>query len=482
MQDHPNEFDKDKKDPGDAVLDGAENKQETAPEATDEAGAEKAAVEELKKALSSASGEEEEIAPEAGQGEEASDEPEVEAPPANEEAPAGEEASPEDADGKEYTRIIDLDFDREQAEKAADREKDEDTAPKHLTMKEHKKKIKKKRFVKTAIYLTIVLAISVSLALFIIDSAFDYLGFESNPKTVEIQVPKGSSTEQIAGLLKENGIISQKLVFRVYSRLKHADGTFQYGLYRLSSDMGYDAIIEELQTISELKPSVNITFPEGSTIDEIAAKLEENNICKAADFLEEIENTNFGYNFEKGLSKIKNRKYRLEGYIFPAKYDFHEESEAKEVVKRFLKAFNDNVTQDMYNKAADMGLTMDQVITLASIVQKEAPDVDTMPIVASVFINRLNSDGAFPKLESDPTRKYVTEEEDATLYAAYNTYICKGLPPSAICNPGVDAINAVLNAASTEYYYFCSNLDTKETFFAKTLAEHNKNLKKAGLA
>jgi UPF0755 protein len=137
----------------------------------------------------------------------------------------------------------------------------------------------------------------------------------------------------------------------------------------------------------------------------------------------------------------------------------------------------------------DMGLTLDETITFASIVQAEAGNVRDMKNVASVFWNRLNSADEFPLLQSDPTTKYVNnvimpniDLQADEMFRAYNTYEGAGLPPGAICNPGLDAITAVLYPAETDYYFFCANIDTDEVYYAETLDEHEENLIIAGLA
>ena len=131
----------------------------------------------------------------------------------------------------------------------------------------------------------------------------------------------------------------------------------------------------------------------------------------------------------------------------------------------------------MLGRMEDLGLTLDETLALASIVQAEAPTSNQMKLVSSVFWNRLNDKETFPRLESDPTKKYAA----LSGIELYDTYKSEGVPPGAICNPGADAINAVLYPEETEYYFFCSNLTTQEFYYAKTLKQHEKNLAEAGL-
>ena len=148
--------------------------------------------------------------------------------------------------------------------------------------------------------------------------------------------------------------------------------------------------------------------------------------------------------------------------------------------------FDDKITRTMYKQMGEMNMTLDEVVTLASMVQKEAANVEDMYYVASVFLNRIRNSESFPKLESDVTILYVENEikpyiEDGSLrykrYAdAYNTYNCNGIPAGPVCNPGLDAIDAVLNAAETNYFFFCANEDTGEVFYAETKEQHEENL------
>ena len=147
----------------------------------------------------------------------------------------------------------------------------------------------------------------------------------------------------------------------------------------------------------------------------------------------------------------------------------------------------------MYDKMQEQNLSLNQVITLASMVQAESANKEQMRMVASVFLNRFNNSLDFPKMQSDPTKKYVNEVIKSNIkmssydlyqkvFDSYDTYVGVGLPPGPICNPGIDAIEAVLDPADTDYYFFCHNIKTREIYSAKTNDEHEKNLKAAGLS
>lgn len=229
-------------------------------------------------------------------------------------------------------------------------------------------------------------------------------------------------------------------------------------------------------------------FPEGATIYDMALKLQTENVCTVEEFMATIDGTDFGYDFEKELTSNPLRYHKLEGYAFPDTYNFYVGDNPVDVVNKLLKNFSNKWTDEREELQESSGLTMEQVIIVASIVQKESGNPTEMRRVASVYLNRLNSKEIFPKLEADPTRKYSEQLRlqmqgivDQELLDAYNTYEGVGLPPGPICNPGLDAIDAVLNPEETDYYFFCNNLETGEYFYATTMEEHERNLWKAGL-
>ncbi len=340
---------------------------------------------------------------------------------------------------------------------------------------------KVKKLVVTALILVVVLI----LALTAIACYNDYSGAWKPSNSEKINIPKNSSTSRIADILEEQDIIEMPLLFRITSKLTGNDGKYQFGEFELNSSMSYEQIMKTLQTPTWDKSEFNLTFPEGWTIKQIAEKLEENGVCDDDDFIKALEKNDFDFEFLKNIKKDKLEFNKMEGYVFPDTYTFKPNEDPKSVAKKFLSNFDKKYTDSMKQRCKELGFSQDELITLASIIQAEAPDVANMKKVSSVFHNRLKSDSGFAKLESDPTIKYGREtiEDDASqeVITAYNTYQSQGLPPGAICNPGIDAINATLYPDTTDFYYFCSNLDTREFFYAKTFEQHNVNLRKAGL-
>ncbi len=385
--------------------------------------------------------------------------------------------APDNAETDEHD-ITDDDFDEEPEEELPPRPK--------------KKKRKKKgngRLIFGLIMTAIIVAVAVFCAAFVLKFARDFVGIGKSSIEVVVEIPMNSGTADIADILADEGIIDSTYFFRFYSRVKGSDGTFVAGSHVLSPDMSYENIVHELQQGAvDTRESVDITFPEGIDLLDAAQKLEENNVCSASDFIREFNNSSFGFDFEK-LVKISSMKfYKMEGYLFPDTYTFYVEEDPKIVCKKIYRNFETRITLDIYARMDDLGLEFEEMLTMASMVQAEASSVYDMKRVASVFRNRLADPDNYPLLQSDPTRKYVEEVikpniefPSKEMFKAYNTYEGAGLPPGPICNPGLDAINAVLYPADTDYYYFCANVDTGEVYYARTNEEHEANLVLAGI-
>lgn len=358
--------------------------------------------------------------------------------------------------------------------------------------KPKKKKRRKKnngRLIFGLIMTAVIVAVAVFCAAFVLKFARDFVGIGKSSVEVVVEIPMNSGTADIAEILADEGIIDSTYFFRFYSRVKGSDGTFVAGSHVLSPDMSYENIVHELQQGAvDTRESVDITFPEGIDLLDAAQKLEENNVCSASDFIREFNNSSFGFDFEKLVKVSAMKFYKMEGYLFPDTYTFYVEEDPKIVVKKIYRNFETRITPDIYARMDDLGLEFEEMLTMASMVQAEASSVYDMKRVASVFRNRLADPDNYPLLQSDPTRKYVEEVikpniefPSKEMFKAYNTYEGAGLPPGPICNPGLDAINAVLYPADTDYYYFCANVDTGEVYYARTNEEHEANLILAGI-
>lgn len=357
--------------------------------------------------------------------------------------------------------------------------------------KRRKKKRKKAGFNNSVfgglIIISIILTASIVLAYNGIRLGMEYLGIGKNSNDITFNIPDGATSDEVIDLLKENDIIKEPKLFKLIMKMKNLD--FYPGDITLKPSMSYTQIIEALSVNRANRETVSITFPEGITLREAAQILENNRVCTKKDFLFQF-NKKQDFAFEDQIEESDLTFYKEEGYFFPDTYEFYVDDDAYNVARMIKEHFAEMFTSSMSSKMKQSGLTLNEVITLASMVQKEAGTVKDMPIVASVFLNRLDDPASFPSLESDATSNYIThvikKEADTKVSIkfyteSYDTYHCKGLPAGPICNPGLDAINAVLNPEQTEYYFFCNNLDTGKAYYAKTNAEHEKNLVKAGL-
>ncbi|MCL2697375.1 MAG: endolytic transglycosylase MltG [Oscillospiraceae bacterium] len=378
------------------------------------------------------------------------------------------------------------------------------------------RKLRARQSQKTFVYvfvgiLLVVLIISMSsfLAYHIVHFSLDFTGITRNEVGAEVIIPPNSTTQEIAEILHEKGIISQPAFFVTYSQLFGHDGKYLDGLFYLESSMTYSAIIRTLQSITRTRETVRVTIPEGLTAQEIGLLLEENFVCLAMDFELFYTEKLDVYSFERRVTESPMKFHQLEGYLFPDTYEFFVinalrdgvdldfindddrqsiQNNAKTAANRLFNTFNSTITPELYKTMHEQGFTLDELITLASMVQAEADNSADMRLVASVFLNRLNSTD-FPLLQSDPTSYYVRDfilpripQNNLSRYQdlmdAYDTYITAGLPPGPINNPGIDAIMAVLNAPATNYFYFCANIETREVFYATNLTDHEANLSK----
>lgn len=236
------------------------------------------------------------------------------------------------------------------------------------------------------------------------------------------------------------------------------------------------------------RPSVRLTFPEGSTVAEFAKILESGGVCTADEFLQTAQNSALlaEYGFE--ITNPENRSFVMEGYLFPDTYDFYIGEGAESAVKRFLKNSRSKFGEDIRARCDEIGYTLDEVLCIASIIQEEAGDPADMGKVSSVLHNRLSS-SSFPKLQCDANsfylrdsvKPYVSEERYEFLLEIYSTYNCEGLQEGPITNPGIEAVNAALSPEETDYYFFITDSENNY-IYAKTYKEHLRNCEEAGLS
>ena len=309
-----------------------------------------------------------------------------------------------------------------------------------------------------------------------------------NETVVEVVLPNDANTDIAIDVLDDAGLIKNKLFCKMFIKaMGYTDKNYLPGVYYLSESMGVEKMISRFKTSSTRGAVISITIPEGYTIDQIFERLEKNGVCTSAALYKTIDEVDFSseYDFIKDISNTQNRYHVLEGYMFPATYEFQQGADPAAVIRTFLNEFNKRWTEDFAARAAELSMTTDDVIRLASIIEKEAYGEKQFTLVSSVLHNRLNRSGLYPTLDCDSTTGYVTKTIADRLSSAraeaylpyYNTYECLGLPASAICNPGMDAIKAALYPDTTQYYFFAHDKNM-EIYMAKTSDEHNANLAK----
>lgn len=346
---------------------------------------------------------------------------------------------------------------------------------------------------KNIIWIFCIVAVSVCLGIACICAGADYLGLGfGRGDTVQMDIPMGSSTVAIAEKLEETGAVKMPMLFRLYSKLKGYESQYKYGLYTFNTEAGYEKIAYILMNEGAKAESVKVTIPEGTGINDytknvngedvvvkgIATILEENGVCSKSDFLYALNEVSLDTKLLKNCNEGRTY-YSLEGYLFPDTYDFYAYDSAecaRMVVEKMISQTENKITDEIYNRADEMGYTINEILTMASIIQMESgQNTDEMPTVAAVFYNRLESDD-FSTLGSSPTCYYGDSFKNDD--GRYDTYKATGLPPGPLCSPGIDAIKAALYPAEKDgYFYFVTDSDGN-FYYHKTMAEQNATISK----
>lgn len=366
-------------------------------------------------------------------------------------------------------------------------------AEKKAHKKRNKLKARKNRWIFSVVWLCMVLLVSFTLASYLIQGSNDFFAANRTEGTTEVTIPKEVTVDQLTQILYEAGAIKKPEFFKLYCSVTASMEYFQPGTYKIETNMDYQDLISTLQGGNESREVVTVTFPEGITALEMASLLEENEVCSAQDFLTAIDSDDFdNYDMIGAITNGADKYYKLEGYLFPDTYNFYKGEEIDSVVSKFLYNFQNRVS-DLQTEIANSGMTEDQVVIMASIIQREAANVNDMKDVSAVLHNRLNFGAEYGiyRLECDSTTYYPYKRAedvpatDALSYGNYDTYQVQGLPAGAICNPGLDAIEAALRP-NTEgdaayYLYFCHAADGT-AYYATNAEDHEYNKQLAGLS
>ncbi len=345
----------------------------------------------------------------------------------------------------------------------------------------------------TALFCVIVIIFTTAFSAISITCINDVLALNRSEEVVKVSIPQHSTTDSIIEILSDEGLIKQKWFCKIYYELvdfvkninkeiKPKAPVYLSGVYYVQKNMGLEGYLNEFKETQKSVDTINLVFPEGWTIYQMFDKIAEFGVCSKEQLIASVQGTDFEYSFIKDIPNNPNRTLMLEGYLYPSTYEFYEKSDANTIIRKFLEASEDRWTEEYEAQRVALGLTRDEVIIIASIIQREAANKEQMGLVSSVIHNRINNSVSWPLLGCDSTANYVTRYVAANVTAleagvlrdSYDTYIQPGLPPGPICNPGDDAINAALFPEDTNYYYFRHDKYGK-IYMARNQSEHDRN-------
>ncbi len=334
---------------------------------------------------------------------------------------------------------------------------------------------------KGVVYIVAVLVISIFASWAIIAVGNDIYAFVKDDGVTTVVITEDMTVNDVARMLYENDIIEYPTVYELYIRMKKRSTDYLVGEYEISPSMNYKELNRTFTYVKPDKEQVVVTIPEGYTVDQIIERFLSYGIGTRAGFEDAINNfayDDFRFYNELPETLSPERKYKLEGYLYPDTYFFFKDDSEVAVIHKILTNFDRKFTEAHYARAEAIGMSVDEVVTLASMIQAEGTTLADFENISSVFHNRLDNPRKFPLLQSDATLQYILDKRKVTLTASdlkiesgYNTYLSGGLPPGGICNPGLDAIDCALYPADTNYFYFLAD-KRGVTHFSETLEEH----------
>ena len=373
--------------------------------------------------------------------------------------------------------------------------------------KRYTKKQRRMRKLWLGIRPTVVMLVSLVIVFLLARTTVNYVlakyvePVDKNDATpIEVTIPASSSASSIARILygacgyDKDGLISSTAASKVYVDFVGKANSLKAGTYVLSKNMSIKQIVEELCEGNPAKATVKFTIPEGYTIQNIAKTLQEKGLIQNEDQLYVAARTgesfaNFAFVAEAGATpNATSRSYVLEGYLFPDTYEVYADASVETILIKMLNRFNEVYSDEYVARAEQLGMTMDQVVTLASLIEREAAAPGDFSKVSAVFHNRLKQDMPLQSCASLSyalgVTKYVFNATEQATESLYNTYKFNGLPVGPVCNPGKAAIEAALypneQFVNDGYLFFCNQnpKETSELIFAKTYEEHQQNVEK----
>lgn len=358
---------------------------------------------------------------------------------------------------------------------------------KRLQEQRHEKRIVRKIVMYVGIAIIAIALIGSISSYFYISNALKPVD-PDNKKAVKIELPIGSNIDTISQTLEDKGVIRNAKIFKYYTKFKNASG-FQAGTYQIPPSMSIDDIIKSLKTGKVYrKADLQITIPEGLTLDQIGNIIAKNTDYTSKEFMKLVTNEKFikemKAKYPETVTKDidgKDIRYKLEGYLYPSTYDFFTKKPTLEEIVEKMIAQTDAIVRSYEPQLKELSMTPHEFLTFASLLEREATAQTDRETIASVFNNRIEQ--GMP-LQTDPTVLYALgEHKDRVLYKdlevknPYNTYLNKGLPPGPIANAGRASLDATVDPAKTKYLYFVADKDGNN-HFAETYVEHQNNVAK----
>ena len=319
------------------------------------------------------------------------------------------------------------------------------------------------------LYVAAVIGVSVLLACIGWTAAGDVLALNKPEKSITFTITEDESFDKVTDRLKEEGMIEYKFLFKLFASITHKKDSIIAGSYTLNTDMDYRALLAGMSANSSNRAEVTVTIPEGYNIDQIFALLEEKKVCSVEKLRDAAANHDYAFSF---LQDIPMGDYhRLEGYLMPATYDFYINHDPVFAINKLLVHFDSQVKDDLREKIAGGNYTLREVLTIASLIERETTGEDRTDIAAVIY-NRLNNPSAGTQgyLQIDATLVYINGGKEPTaadreIDSPYNTYLYKGLPPGPIANPGMESIVAAMNPSDSKDFYYALGDDGAHHFF-----------------
>ena len=319
------------------------------------------------------------------------------------------------------------------------------------------------------LYVVGVIGASVLLACLGWIGANDVLALNKEEKTVTITITEDESFGDVVNRLKDEGLIEYKWLFRLFAAFTGGDDKVTMGTYTLNTDMDYRALLAGMSMSSATKGEVTLTIPEGYTVSQIFQLLEDNGVSTVEDLEEQAANHDYAFSFLQDIPL--GDPNRLEGYLYPDTYTFNTPHSALYAINKMLVNFDARFTEELRSQVEETGYTIREILTIASLIERETDGTDRDRI-ASVIYNRLDNPDAGTQgyLQIDATLSYINggkvpTNADREIDSPYNTYLYKELPPGPIANPGMESIQAALNPADTDYFYYALGDDEVHHYF-----------------